>query len=88
MKLNPIGSNQNEVILDKCSILFSYKTPVAYIDNKTGQAYQTSKKWSRTTSKHINKWLDGQQSGLVDQSVLDSILDKIEYQELNQIEGK
>ena len=29
MKLNPIGSNMNEVEVGGKSILFSYKTPVA-----------------------------------------------------------
>ena len=77
MNLNPIKQNMTEVEILGLKILFSYKTPVAYIDNKTGEAYQTSKKWSRTTTRHINKWLDGQSSGLVDQSVLDNLLSEV-----------
>lgn len=54
MKLNPIASNMTEVQTEKGAILFSYKTPVAaYID---GKFYKTDKKWSVTTSRHINKW--------------------------------
>lgn len=39
-------------------VLISYSTPVAcYI---LGQGYfKTDKKWSVTTSKHINKWVSG-----------------------------
>lgn len=58
MKLNPIGSNQTEVeIRDTARVLFSYRTPVAaWID---GKAYRTEYKHSKTTSRHINQWLDG-----------------------------
>ena len=33
MKLNPVGSNMNEVEIGGKSILFSYKTPVAGYDD-------------------------------------------------------
>ena len=56
MKLNPIGSNMTEVEIGNKVVLFSYKTPVAYRDEKGG-FYRTSKHWSVTTSRHINKWL-------------------------------
>lgn len=56
MKLNPIGSNMTEVELGDKTILFSYKTPVAYHQAGIGYA-KTSKHWSVTTSRHINKWL-------------------------------
>lgn len=54
MKLNPIGSNMTEVETEKGLVLFSYKTPVAAVVN--GQPYKTSKRWSNTTTRHINKW--------------------------------
>ena len=56
MKLNQLGSNQTELVLnDGTQVLFSYETPVAcWID---GQFYRTDKKWSQTTSRHINKWV-------------------------------
>jgi hypothetical protein len=56
MKLKPLGANQTTVTTNGgLTILFSYETPVACIEN--GQAYKTDKQWSRTTSKHINQWL-------------------------------
>ena len=59
MILSPLGSNQTELNTDGVVILFSYKTPVAaMIDEGLGFVfYRTSKKWSVTTSRHINKWL-------------------------------
>ncbi len=54
MKLNPIGSNQNEVEKpDGTTILYSYSTPVAVIDHE-GAAFRTDRFYSRTTLKHIN----------------------------------
>jgi hypothetical protein len=60
MTLNPIGPNVNEVYLGGgLTILFSYKTPVAcaWTNGKGITLYKTAKKWSKTTSKHVNKWL-------------------------------
>ena len=55
MKLKQLGSNQTELVLnDGTQVLFSYETPVACWKN--GQFYSTAKKWSQTTSRHINKW--------------------------------
>lgn len=58
MKLNPIASNMTELYTAGITVLFSYKTPVAA---KIGEVayYKTDCTWSRTTSKHINKWLNG-----------------------------
>jgi hypothetical protein len=55
MQLKPIQSNMTELTLnDGTQVLFSYQTPVAcWID---GQFYKTDKKWSNTTTRHINKW--------------------------------
>ena len=61
MKLYPIASNMTEIVLnDDLVVLFSYKTPVAcFKRTREGREfYRTSKKWSVTTSKHINKWMD------------------------------
>lgn len=57
MKLTKLGPNQTEVEINGATVLFSYKTPVAA--NKDGAFYRTSQKWSVTTSKHINQWLNG-----------------------------
>ena len=74
MKLRKIANNQTELWLKDVTILVSYETPVAYIDGLTGKAYKTSKKWSATTSRHINSWLNGVDAIEVEQSVLDNLL--------------
>ena len=74
MKLRNIGSNQTEVETDKAVIIFSYRTPVAAFLNDGSGYIRTNKKWSVTTSRHINKWLDGKKAREVDQSVLDSLV--------------
>lgn len=56
MKLKNIGSNMTEAELnDGRLVLVSYSTPVAVHIPGEG-AYKTEKRWSATTSKHINKW--------------------------------
>ena len=56
MKLYPIALNQNEVEVNDVTILFSYKTPVAC--HIVGEGFfKTEKKWSKTTSKHINQFI-------------------------------
>ena len=73
MKLIPIAANQTEVQFPSGLIVFfSYKTPVA-ANLAEGGFIRTSHKWSVTTSKHINKWLQGAKATEVDQSVLDSL---------------
>ena len=59
MKLRQYGSNQTELSL-MCGavVFFSYETPVAAL-LPSGRYIRTEKKWSVTTSKHINKWLTG-----------------------------
>ena len=73
MKLNNLGEHQNEVHFEGVSVLFSYNTPVAYYDVKSGLFYKTNKKWSVTTSKHINQWA-GKDAALVDQNELDNLV--------------
>jgi len=73
MKLQPIASNMTKLTLnDGTEVLFSYQTPVAAHIN--GQYVKTSKKWSMTTSKHINKWLDGVTAELAEQDFFDSLI--------------
>jgi hypothetical protein len=74
MNLKPLGANQTEVYTDKVIVLFSYQTPVAYLDNSTGKTYRTSKYWSKTTTKHINKWLGADCGELIDQGKLDRLI--------------
>lgn len=59
MKLKQIGSNMTEVRYENGVIIFvSYETPVAAFSPKSGY-FVTDKYYSRTTSKHITKWLAG-----------------------------
>ena len=71
MKLTPIASNQNEVEIAGNRVLFSYRTPVAaWVD---GQAYRTEKRWSVTTSRHINQWFGGMKAIERPQSYFDNL---------------
>ena len=73
MQLTPIASNMTEVETSEARILFSYRTPVAaYV---FGRGYvRTEKWWSVTTSRHINKWLDGGTAKEVPQTYLDKLV--------------
>ena len=73
MQLRPIASNMTQLDLsDGTSVLFSYQTPVACLTDNG--YYRTSKKWSVTTSRHINKWLDGVLAKDQPQSYLDNLV--------------
>ena len=74
MKLKPIAANQTEITLSNGTVVFfSYKTPVAACMGDGSGFVRTDKYYSVTTSKHINKWLDGANARKVPQSVLDSL---------------
>ena len=58
MQLRQIANNMTQLDLaDGTSVLFSYRTPVATLTDNG--YYRTSKHWSVTTTRHINKWLGG-----------------------------
>ena len=77
MSIKQLGSNMTELQNTKAnvSILFSYETPVAGWDCKG--PFRTTEYFSRTTSKHINKYLKlyGGQNHCrqLDQSMIESI---------------
>ena len=73
MQLTPIASNMTEVETSEARVLFSYRTPVAaYV---FGEGYVRTEKWfSVTTSRHINKWLDGGTAKEVAQTYLDNLV--------------
>ena len=74
MKLTPIGSNQNMITTSKGDqILFSYQTPVAAYLADTGDYVRTQVNWSRTTTRHINSWLQGVTAETVPQGHLDAL---------------
>tara|TARA_R100000315_G_scaffold59098_1_gene34680 strand:+ start:1224 stop:1472 length:249 start_codon:yes stop_codon:yes gene_type:complete len=59
MKLKVIGSNQTQIdYKDGTVIFFSYETPVAGYLPEIGYV-RSDQFYSVTTSKHINKWLEG-----------------------------
>ena len=65
MRIKNIGSNQTVVVSKlptggTIEVLFSYETPVA-VRGPTID-YKTERKWSVTTSRHINKFLPECQS--------------------------
>ena len=74
MKLSPIGSNVTQIEFKNGTVvLFSYKTPVAAFI--PGEGYiRTKTQYSRTTSKHINKWVRAAVCGAVDQSYIDELV--------------
>lgn len=79
LHISPIGANQTELTFNGAKVLFSYQTPVAAWIN--GQFYKTNKKWSVTTSKHVNKWVSSDNSLILlaiekDQSFFDGIIEK------------
>lgn len=73
MKLYNIGSNQTETTTENARILFSYNTPVAaYI---YGRGYiRTAEYHSRTTSKHINAWINGSPEETVDPAEIEALI--------------
>lgn len=77
MHLRQIGSNQTEITINtaigELRVFFSYETPVAAID-ENGNHYRTEKYWSRTTSKHINGYLEGSKSAEMPQEWFDDLL--------------
>lgn len=77
MKLTPIAANQTEVsYTDGTQVFFSYRTPVAAYLPEKGYV-RTSTYWSKTTSRHINKWLQNVNNvSEIDQGVLDNITAK------------
>lgn len=86
MKLTPVGANMTEIEFKNKNLdgrlLFSYKTPVAFIGfNVDGMAiaYKTEKRWSATTSRHITKWagihgFNSDAMGTIEQSWFDGLI--------------
>ena len=74
MQLKRLGSNQTELTLNNgTKVFFSYDTPVA-AQLPDYEYVRTATKWSVTTSKHINKWLEGVIATEVSQDILDNLV--------------
>lgn len=87
MKLIQVGSNQTELQFIKdgmiYKVLFSYETPVAFKAigiNGLSQSWRTDKKFSVTTSRHINKWIDAKH-GIAKQSEIDNLINNVDVKE-------
>jgi hypothetical protein len=72
MKIKSIGKNKTELHINDKIIFISYETPVAACID--GQFFKTDKKWSVTTSKHINKWIDGREHEIRSQAFFDNLI--------------
>jgi hypothetical protein len=72
MYLNPLAKNVTEISMGSgLRILFSYQTPVAVFVPHEGY-YRTMVKYSVTTTRHINKWLDGAKAKEVTQEFINA----------------
>ena len=80
MKIKIIGANQTEVILAdhyETQIFFSYEQAVCV--RTADGCFVTTEKYSRTTSKHINKWIANLSNiiKMVPQSEIDNMVNGV-----------
>ena len=74
MKLCRIGPNETTVNFPEgTTVLFSYSTPVAAL-LPSGRFVRTTQYYSQTTTRHINKWLDGVDAPEVPQAFIDALI--------------
>ena len=73
LHLTTLGANMTEIRYGSNYVLFSYQTPVAYM-NEAQELFVTAKKYSNTTSKHVSKWLNGRSATKIDQAVIDNLV--------------
>jgi hypothetical protein len=74
LSVKPIASNMTLLETPAHIVLFSYQTPVASFDKTTYSFNRTAKKWSMTTTRHINKWLDSAKAVEQPQEYFDTLL--------------
>jgi hypothetical protein len=77
MKLIPLKANMTELQMGGgLTMLFSYQTPVAcrWTNGSSYQNYKTDKKWSQTTSRHINGWFGGDGAIFKPQEYFDNLV--------------
>ena len=77
LTVQPIASNMTLLKTPDSLVLFSYATPVAIYELSTYRYFKTAKKWSKTTTRHINKWLDGVQAQEMPQEFFDEYLGSV-----------
>jgi hypothetical protein len=76
MNLKQLGSNMTALNLNEVQVFFSYETPVAAM-LADGSLVRTEDFYSVTTSKHINKWLDGREAQEVPQAAIDELVEAV-----------
>ena len=74
MKLKQLGSNMTELDMGDAQVFFSYETPVA-ARLTDGSLVRTEDWYSVTTTKHINKWLQGMPAVEVPQAVINDLVE-------------
>ena len=74
MKLRQIAANQTEITTVRDDVvLYSYSTPVAAF--VAGEGYvRTEEKYGQTTTRHINKWLNGVEAAFVPQDDINALV--------------
>lgn len=72
MTIKVIGPNQTELHIGSNVILFSYMTPVAA--RWDGMIFRSAVKYSNTTSRHINAWLDASRAVPVEPAFFTTLL--------------
>jgi hypothetical protein len=77
LTVQPLASNMTLLQTESALVLFSYATPVAVYDKRKHDYFKTAKKWSKTTTRHINKWLDGVQAQEMPQEFFDEYLGSV-----------
>ena len=78
MKIKQLGSNMLELDINGAQVFYSYETPVA-ARTETGELLRTSTKYSVTTTRHINKWLQGCEAEKVPQAVINKLVETVRY---------
>ncbi len=73
MRLKQFGSNMTVLDIGFAQVFFSYETPVAACLTD-GSLIITNQHYSQTTTKHVNKWLNGCEHTRVDQRRIDCLL--------------
>ena len=77
MRLINCGPNKTELVFESPdkSVFFSYETPVAVRVGPT--YYRTEEKFSMTTTKHINSWLDGTYATFMPQDFIEKFVSSV-----------
>ena len=87
MKIKSIGKNQTiltfkspeiSIYPKHITVFFSYETPVACYIGEQGY-FKTREKFSTTTTKHINKWLESEKAETIhvkEQSFFNNLISK------------